>query len=668
MGFWRFDRTSFLWLIQISINLCYTNLNMFNSAQNKLDHLKSLAKLVRYYILKSTTEAGSGHPTSSLSAVELLVSLFFGGYIKYDPNHPENPHNDRFILSKGHASPLWYSIFTASGYIQEEELLTLRKFNSRLEGHPSINFPLTEAPTGSLGQGLSVGVGMAINAKYIDRSNYKTYVLLGDGEMTEGSNWEALQIASHYQLSNLIGIIDTNNFEQDGETPQQKERNDHGTYDLKNKIEAFGWKTIVIDGHSLEKIQLAYEWSLNLSNSQHNTKPIMIIAKTVKGKGISFLENQKNWHGKALKKEELDRAIQELGKIDVTIRGEISPPIEKNFAPTIPQNNLTEKKFLLDSSIQSGINKKENHFSVRKAFGLTLAQIGSQNKKIISLDAGMSNSTFSELFSKKFPNRFFEMFIAEQNMVGVAIGLAKRNNVPVISTFSAFLTRAFDQLRMAGYGKSNIKIMGSHAGVSMGADGFSQMGLEDIGMFRSIFESIIVYPSDAVSTARLTEAIIEHKGLAYLRATRQETPVIYSEDDSFFIGGSKTLFQSSQDQIAIIGAGITLHEAIKAYTILNKENISAKIIDLYSIKPIDTETLLNISHENIPILVVEDHFPQGGIAEAVMIALAEKNKAITKVHSLAVKKMPKSGSLEELLEYEEISATAIIKKVKEILK
>jgi transketolase len=642
---------------------------MFSSAQNNLNDLESLAKLVRYYILKSTSSAESGHPTSSLSAVELLVSLFFGGNIKYDPNHPENPNNDRFILSKGHASPLWYSIFTASGYIQEKELMTLRKFSSRLEGHPSINFPLTEAPTGSLGQGLSVGVGMAINAKFIDKSSYKTFVLLGDGEMTEGSNWEALQIASHYQLSNLIGIIDTNNLEQDGETPQQKEHNDHGTYDLKNKIEAFGWKTIVIDGHSLEKIQSAYTWALNLSNSSQNKKPIMIIAKTIKGNGISFLENQKNWHGKALKKEEFDRAMRESGEIDVTVRGEISPPENrKNFAPTITKNISSEKSILLDSSIQNIINKKNIYFSTRKAFGLTLAQIGNQNKKIISLDAGMSNSTFSEIFAQKLPDRFFEMFIAEQNMVGVAVGLAKRGNIPVISTFSAFLTRAFDQLRMAGYAKSNIKIMGSHAGVSIGEDGFSQMGLEDIALFRAIFDSVIVYPSDAISTAKLTEAIINHQGLAYLRATRQETPILYSENDEFPLGGSKTLFESDEDEIAIIGAGITLHEAIKAYHLLKKEKIVAKIIDLYSIKPIDIDTLLNISHENIPILVVEDHFPQGGIAEAVRSALAEKNEAFTKVHSLAVRKMPRSGTPAELLDFEEISATAIIKKVKEILK
>lgn len=610
-----------------------------------VEKIKKLAALIRYFIVVSTTAAGSGHPSSSLSAADLMTVLMFGrassseGFFRADLNNPANPNNDRLIFSKGHASPLFYSLYAAAGKVSKEELKTLRKFGSRLEGHPTMEFPYTEAATGSLGQGLSVGVGMALNAKYVDKLPYRTFVLLGDSEVAEGSVWEAIQLAAHYKLNNLVGILDVNRLGQRGETMYG-----HDVHEYEKRIAAFGWETIVIDGHSLPEIVAAYEKALAAKDH-----PVMIIAKTAKGKGISFMENADGWHGKAPKKEELDHALEELGDVDKNMVGIVEEPADKK--PTIT-------KMASAGPISYPADKP---VATRRAYGNSLVRIFPQFPNIVVLDAEVSNSTYAEIFKAAHPDKFFEMFIAEQNMAGAALGFSRRGKIPFISSFSAFLTRAFDQIRMSQYSDANIKFVGSHAGVSIGEDGASQMGLEDIAMFRVLLGSTVLYPSDAYATERLVEEAAKHHGIVYIRTTRKDTPILYTADEKFPIGGSKILKQSPSDKVTVVAAGITLFEALQAYEELKKEGITIRVIDLYSIKPIDVKTLEKAAKETQAIIVVEDHYPEGGIAEAVRSALGSTS---AKIHSLAVRKMPRSGKPEELLEYEEISAMAIIKKVK----
>lgn len=609
-----------------------------------MDHLEKLARLIRYFILVSTTKAGSGHPSSSLSSVELMTTLFFDGFFKANLDNPGYPNNDRLIFSKGHASPLFYSLYAAGGKLKEEELMMLRANNSSLEGHPSIKFAYTEAATGSLGQGLSIGVGMAINAKYLDRLSYKTYVLLGDSEMAEGSVWEAIQIAKHYKLDNLIGILDVNRLGQRGETMYG-----HNPKAYQKRIGSFGWETIVIDGHNFAEIKTAYQKALKTKNS-----PTMIIAKTTKGKGVSFLEDKNGWHGKALSEKELFEALRELGSVDKETRGQIKKPLADQ-----PENKALKKPEIPVAKYQP-----EELVATRKAYGNALVRIFSKFQNIVALDAEVSNSTFSQTFQNAYPDRFFEMYIAEQNMIGTALGLSKRGKIPFVSTFAAFLTRGFDQIRMSQYSGSNIKFVGSHAGVSIGEDGPSQMGLEDIAMFRALLDSVVLCPADAISTEELIEQSAKHFGNVYIRTTRKDTPVIYKENEKFFIGGSKTIRESGKDQATIVAAGITLHEALKAYNELEKENIYVRVIDLYSIKPIDKKALKKAAGETSAIITVEDHFAEGGIGEAVRSALCDQD---TKIYSLAVRKIPKSATPQELLDYEEISKSAIIRKVKEVI-
>jgi len=607
-----------------------------------IEKLKKIAKLIRYFILTSTTEAGSGHPTSSLSATDLVTGLLFGGIFRFDVNQPEYPNNDRLIFSKGHASPLFYSLWAAAGKLTEKELMSMRKFGSFLEGHPTVAFRYTEAATGSLGQGLSIGIGMALNAKYLDKLPYRTYVLLGDSEMSEGSQWEAIQIASHYKLDNLVGIIDVNRLGQCGETMYGHDLNAY-----ERRISSFGWETVLIDGHSLPEIITAYEKTLRVIN-----RPVMIIAKTIKGKGVSFLEDQYGWHGKAPKKEELTKALQELGAVDTSIRGEILKPEDMT-----PEKQTPQKA----KEISYPINKP---VATRKAYGKALVRIFPQFPNMVVLDAEVSNSTYSEIFKEKYPEQFFEMYIAEQNMVGAALGLSRRGKIPFVSTFAAFFTRAFDQIRMSQYSDANIKFVGSHAGVSIGEDGPSQMGLEDIAMFRAILNSVVLYPSDAVSTEKLVEEAAKHNGIVYIRTTRKDTPIIYDKDEEFIIGGSKVLRKSNSDFVTVIAAGVTLHEALNAYEELKKEGIFIRVIDLYSIKPIDISTLHEAARTTKAIITVEDHFAEGGLGEAVKTALSDH---AAPVYSLSVRKMPRSGKPDELLDYEEISRSAINKKVKEII-
>jgi transketolase len=609
--------------------------------QELVNGLTKLSTLIRYYILTMSTEAGSGHPTSSLSATELMAGLLFGGVFRYDLDNPAYPNNDRLIFSKGHASPLFYSLWAAAGKVSEEELKTFRKFGSPLEGHPTDAFRYTEAATGSLGQGLSIGVGMALNAKYLDKLPYRTYVLLGDSEMAEGSQWESIQIAAHYGLDNLIGIIDVNRLGQRGETMYGY---DLGAYE--KMVASFGWETIAIDGHSYPEVLEAYEKASHASG-----KPVMIIAKTVKGKGVSFLENKNGWHGVALKPDDLKRALGELGNIDKSARGTVSRP--DDVKPQLPEPREDDRvEYEADKAV-----------ATRKAYGKALVRIYPKFPAIVSLDGEVSNSTGAETFMKAHPDRFFEMFIAEQNMVGAALGFARRGKIPFVSTFAAFFSRAFDQIRMSRYSDANLKFVGSHAGVSIGQDGPSQMGLEDIAMFRTLLDGVVLYPSDAVSTDRLVEEAAGHKGTVYIRTTREATPILYGNDEDFVIGGSKVLRKSEKDVATVIAAGVTLHEALKAYEELKNEGISIRVIDLYSIKPLDEATLREAADATGLLITVEDHYAEGGIGEAVKSAICSSR---VPVHSLAVRKKPKSGKPDELLDFEEISHGAIVRKVKEL--
>lgn len=604
--------------------------------------LEDLARLIRYYILVSSTTAGSGHPSSSLSATDLTTVLFFGGFFRFDLKNPKYINNDRLIFSKGHASPLFYSLYTAAGVLTEEKLKTLRKFTSPLEGHPTLNFPYTEAATGSLGQGLSIGLGMALNAKYLDKTNYRTYVLLGDSEMAEGSVWEAIMLAPHYKLDNLIGILDVNRLGQRGETLYG-----HDTKGYAEKISSFGWKVIIVDGHNLNEISKAFAQAQKIKGM-----PVMIVAKTIKGKGVSFMEDKDGWHGKALNETQLQEALKELGSINKKLRGSLKKPVKVHPLKIRPQK-------VKQVSYELGLP-----IATRKAYGNALARIFPKYPEIVVMDAETSNSTYADIFQKAYPENFFETYIAEQNMVGISVGLARRGKTPFVSTFAAFFARAFDQVRMSQYSKANIKCVGSHAGISIGEDGSSQMGLEDIAIFRTPLDSVVLYPSDGVSTEKLVEEAAKHKGLVYLRTTRKETPVIYSNSESFSIGGSKVIKSSKSDGVTIIGAGVTLHEALAAYETLKKDNIFVRVIDLYSIKPLDLDTLIKASKETKAIITVEDHYPAGGIGEAVSTSLINTGAI---VYSLAVNKIPRSGKPAELLEFEEISADAIVTKVKQVL-
>jgi transketolase len=572
-----------------------------------------------------------------------MVALFFSGFFRYDPSHPDFPNNDRLIFSKGHASPLFYALWVAAGKLDGREFIeTYRKFGSNLEGHPTVRFPLAEAATGSLGQGLSIGVGMALNAKYLDKLPYTTYVLLGDSEMAEGSQYEALQIAAHYRLDNLVGILDVNRLGQRGETMYG-----HHLEAYQQRVAAFGWETILIDGHSLPEITAAFAKARQAAD-----KPTMIIAKTIKGKGVSFLEDKDGWHGVVLKPEELQRALPELGNIDLTVRGELARP-ENLQVETIASQAPKPLEYPPGKPV-----------ATRSAYGNALKRLYPEFPAMVSLDAETSNSTRAEYFREAYPERFFEMYIAEQNMVGAALGLARRGKIPFVSTFAAFFSRAFDQIRMSQYSDANLKCVGSHAGVSIGEDGPSQMGLEDLAMFRTILNSVVFYPADAIATERLVAAAAQHQGLVYIRTTREGTPILYSPEEEFVVGGCKIVRQSPKDLVTVVGAGVTLFEALKAHEELAREGLNIRVIDLYCLKPVDWATLQQAARETRAIITVEDHYAQGGLGEAVLSSLAATP---ARVHILAVGKKPRSGKPQELLDYEEISSQAIVAKVREIL-
>jgi transketolase len=612
---------------------------------SRLQQLRGICKLMRCWILESTHEAGSGHPTSSLSAVELIASLFFGGHFCYDIDQPDSHWNDRLIFSKGHASPLFYAAWAAAGAIDAEKLKTYRQFDSGLEGHPTARFPFTEAATGSLGQGLSLGAGMAMHAK-LEELPYRTFVLLGDSEMAEGSQWEAIQLAAHYQLDRLVGLLDVNRLGQRGETMFGR---DVEAY--RKRIDAFGWKTVVIDdGHDLLQIDQAFR---SLEQAEGDERPVMLLANTIKGKGISFLEDENGWHGKSLDDEQLRQGLAELGEVDRSTRGSINvreaarsyhPPARKQAGDL-----LASDAYALGEEV-----------ATRDAYGKALKRLAPGDRRLIALDGEVCNSTRSKTLRDASPEQFLEMFIAEQNMVGMAVGLALRGRLPFVSTFAAFLTRAFDQIRMAVYSNANVKFVGSHCGVSIGQDGPSQMGLEDIAMFRSLDHSIIFYPADAVSTERMVEQLLEYEGIGYLRTTRGKTPVIYRPEEEFPIGGSKTLRTSDHDELTLVAAGVTLHAALTASERLAEQGILARVIDVYSVKPLDVATLRRAARETTILLVVEDHFEAGGIGEAVRSGLWNQPATIC---SLAVTKRPRSGSSSQLMQQQGIDAESIVQAV-----
>lgn len=618
--------------------------------EKKLNYLRKIALNLRIDSIKATTASKSGHPTSCMAISDLVSAIFFH-FLKYDIKNPKNSNNDRFILSIGHTIPVVYAAWKNLGVITEKELLDLRKFNSPLEGHPTPRFEYNEAATGSLGQGLAIGVGMALNAKH-DNLDYKTYVMLGDGEVAEGSVWEAAQLASYYKLDNLISILDVNRLGQSGESIHG-----HDVEKFANKFEAFGFKTFIIDGHNMQEI-------VAVLNDAHLVKdqPVAIIAKTLKGSGLKDIENQNGYHGKPFKLDEVDSLIDEL-----KIRFGIQDLSFEKYIPELPTNKkvLGSDKLIsidLNSDKKRLLFEKDQKIATRKAFGYALVSLGKKSKNIFAVDADVQNSTYTEFFRKEFPDRFYECFIAEQAMVGVATGLNLRGKIPFAATFGAFYSRAYDQIRMAGIGRNALRLCGSHCGVSIGEDGPSQMALEDIAMFRAIPNSIVFYPSDGVSAYKLTELMSNyHDGVSYIRTSRPETYNLYDKNENFKIGGCKILKQSDSDKVCIIAAGITLHESLKAYEELLKQGVNVSVIDLYSVKPLDKKTIIEVAKKSgNKIITVEDHYLQGGLGEAVVSELSDQAIIIEK---LAVTKIPRSATSEELLAYEGIDSKSIIKKV-----
>ena len=602
----------------------------------------NIATRLRIDSVRATTEAGSGHPSTCCSAADIVAALFFAE-MRYDPRDPQNPDNDRFVLSKGHAAPILYSAWAEAGFLKRDDLVTLRRLDSDLEGHPTPRLPFVDVATGSLGQGLCAGVGIALNARRIT-SDYRTYVLLGDGETAEGSVWEAAGVAAHDRLDSICGMTDVNALGQSGTTQWQ-----HDLDALAVRWRAFGWHVLVVDGHDLPALLDAFEKA-----RQTRGRPTMILARTLKGKGISFMEGKGGWHGKPLKKgEELDRALSELQSQFVPDEGpapQPQPPKSvKRPAPT-------------PARLPGTTYKAGDSVATREAYGAAIARLAAGDDRIVALDADVKNSTFSEKFEQAHPDRFYQSFIAEQVMIGAAMGLASRGAIPFPSTFAAFLTRAHDFIRMAAISRLSIKVAGSHAGVSIGEDGPSQMALEDLAMMRAQPNVTVLYPCDAVSTEKLIERMAYHPGPAYMRTSRPKTPVIYSDADTFEVGGMKVLRESASDAATVIGAGVTVFEALAAHDELKKAGVNIRVIDLYSVQPLDADGLLRCARDTKGRLItVEDHYAAGGIGDAVASAVAPAGFT---VHRLAVREIPRSGTPTELLDAYGISARQIVAAVK----
>jgi transketolase len=607
---------------------------------NETELWRELGQQLRVDSIRSSAVPKSGHPTSSMSAADLMAVLL-AKYLHYDFDAPDDPRNDHLVFSKGHASPLLYSMYKAAGAVSDDELLTFRKFGSRLQGHPTPEIPWVDVATGSLGQGLPFGVGIALAGKKLDRLPYRVWVLCGDSEMAEGSMWEAFEHASFYKLDNLTAIIDVNRLGQRGETM-------HG-WDLDSyadRARAFGWLAIEIDGHDVEAVDKAYAEA-----SSTQGVPTVIVARTIKGKGVKEVENQPNWHGKPL--DDPDKAIEELGGVR-NIAVDVAKPEFDGEPHSFDEGPLELPTWDLGEEV-----------ATRLAYGEALVAVGAANGRVVALDGEVSNSTYAELFAKADPERYFEMFIAEQQLVAAAVGLQVRDWVPFASTFAAFFTRAYDFIRMAAISQANIRLCGSHAGVSIGEDGPSQMALEDLAMMRAVHGSTVLYPCDANQTAKLVAEMAEREGIVFMRTTRAATPVVYGADEEFPIGGARVLREG--DDIAIVGAGITLHESLKAAEQLESEGISARVIDLYSVKPVDGETIRAAADATGGrVLTVEDHWSEGGIGDAVLEALSD-GEAPARVVRLAVRDMPGSGKPAELLAAAGIDAEHIVEAARALV-
>jgi transketolase len=605
-----------------------------------LQEVAELAAQLRVDSIRSSTSAGSGHPTSSMSAADLLAVLV-ARHLRYDWDRPDDPRNDHLIFSKGHASPLLYAIFKAVGVVSDEELMTgYRRFGSRLQGHPTPVLPWVDVATGSLGQGLPVGVGVALAGKYLDRSPYRVWVLCGDSELAEGSIWEALDKAGHYKLGNLLVLVDVNRLGQRGPTEL--------SWDLAayaRRVEAFGSRVFVVDGHDLAAIDAALTEALATGAD----RPVVLLARTLKGRGFTEVEDREDWHGKPFPPDMADRAVTELGgERHLTVRGPRPPG--NVLAPAAPSGGsaVVLPRFAVGEKV-----------ATRAAYGQALAAVG-ERPDVVAMDGEVSNSTYTDAFARAHPGRYFEMFIAEQQLVAAAVGFSVRGYTPFASSFAAFLTRAYDFIRMAAVSRAAIRLVGSHAGVEIGADGPSQMGLEDLAMLRAVQDSTVLYPSDATSTAALVAAMADTDGVSYLRTTRGAYPVLYDADERFPIGGSKVLRSTDADRVALVGAGVTVHECLAAATILAGDGIAARVVDAYSVKPIDAGTLRAAAAATGGRLVVaEDHHPEGGLGAAVLDALASGGRLELTLAHLAVRRLPGSGTGAELLAAAGIAAPDI---------
>jgi transketolase len=608
----------------------------------KLETWRELAQQLRVDSVQAAAAAGSGHPTSSLSAADLMAVLL-AHHLRYDFAQPHDSHNDRLIFSKGHASPLLYALYKAAGAISDEELLSFRRLGSRLEGHPTPALPWVDVATGSLGQGLPYGVGLALAGKRLDRLPFRVWVLCGDSEMAEGSMWEALEHAAFYELDNLIAIIDVNRLGQRGETM-------HG-WDLASyadRVRAFGCHAIEINGHDVEAIDRGYTEAVS-----EKGKPTVIVARTVKGKGVAAVEDQNGFHGRPL--DDPAQAIAELGgerRLTIAVKKPDRRPRRHEF----PSGQLELPRYEPGARV-----------ATRKAYGEALAALGRARGDVVALDGEVSNSTYAEIFREALPERFFEMYIAEQQLIASAVGMQALSWRPFASTFAAFLSRAHDFVRMAAVGRANLCLVGSHAGVSIGEDGPSQMGLEDIAMLRSVHGSTVLYPSCANQTAKLVAALADRPGISYLRTTRTATPVLYRGDETFEIGGARVLRCSDADEVTLVAAGITLHEALAAADALAADGVAARVLDLYSVKPIDQQTLREAAEATSAIVTVEDHHPEGGIGEAVLHVFAA-SEARPRIVTLAVEVMPTSGTPDELLAQAGIDQASIAEAALELVR
>ncbi|HEY7290305.1 MAG TPA: transketolase [Vicinamibacterales bacterium] len=608
--------------------------------------LKNVATQLRIDSIRSTSEAGSGHPTSCMSMADVMSALFFAE-MRFDPKNPKNPQADRFVLSKGHAAPILYAAWAEAGAFPRSELLKLRQIGSDLEGHPTPRLPFVDVATGSLGQGICAAIGSALNARRIG-STYRTYVLLGDGESAEGSVWEAANVATLDKLDNLCGITDVNALGQSRPTMWQ-----HDMEQFARRWRAFGWHAIVIDGHDMAAILAAFAEARATKG-----QPTMILARTIKGKGVASVEGKDGWHGKAFKKgDEMQRAIAELEQ-------QVVAGADSNLARHIPMPPANNPEPAAPKPVAPPDYRLGEEVATREAYGTALAKLGAADTRVVALDADVKNSTFSDKFEKALPDRFYENFIAEQVMVGAAMGLAARGAIPFPSTFACFLSRAADFVRMAAISNVNIKLAGSHAGISIGEDGPSQMALEDLATFRAEPNYAVLYPCDGVSAERLVALAAYHAGPAYIRTSRPKTPVIYKNDETFEIGGLKVIRQSAQDVATVVGAGVTVFEALKAYDTLKAGGTAIRVIDLYSLAPVDREALVAAARATGGHLItVEDHYAAGGVGDAVAEAVADAGFT---VHRLAVREIPRSGKPEELLERFGISATHIVTAVREV--